>query len=233
MEVIKIPMLTWKEAIPILSEKFRIAPKTGWVLDRALANAGLRRKHKGPNPPAYERAEALAFLMACAMARHGSTKAAKIITPWLEAGGHVTAIPSNFYSPNPDEDAEYGEAYAGPMFTTRLEEIRDKRVTFSEFMLALMSDLNNEDEYVPLTITLSEAGRTIEVFTEGGFISQTFYLPGFTDLGGPSLDVPPDAECAIEHKTIIYWHSIHAIIKRTPDPLDVDEDDDDDWEDLI
>lgn len=222
-------MLTWKEAIPILSEKFRIAPKTGWVLDRALANAGLRRKHKGPNPPAYERAEALAFLMACALARHGSTKAAEIIAPWLGAKGYVTAVPSNFYKPDPALEAEFGESYSGPIFTTQLDEVVGKQTTFRDYMLALMSDFQNEDEYVPLTITVSEAGQTIEIETDGGFISQTFYANGSDEMGGPSLDVPADDECGIEHKTIIYWHSIQAIIKRTLDPMG----DEDDWKELI
>jgi hypothetical protein len=209
-------MITWKEAIPILADKFGIPPKTSWVLDRSLANAGLRRKHKGPNPPAYGREEALAFLMACAMARHGSTKAAEIVSPWLQAGGYVTALPSNFYKPDPAHDEEFGEEYSGPIFTTQLEEIVGENTTFSQFMLALMSDFENESEYVPLTITLSEVRRTIEIETDGGFIAQTFYATGYDETGGPSLDIPPHEECAIEHKTIIYWHSIQAIIKRTP-----------------
>jgi hypothetical protein len=216
-------MITWKEAIPILADKFGISPKTSWVLDRSLANAGLRRKHKGPNPPAYGREEALAFLMACAMARHGSTKAAEIVTPWIGARTRLNNVPSNFYSPNPEEEEMYGEEYGGPIFVYQLEELVGEEVTFSQFMLALMSDFQNEDEHVPLTITLSETSRTIEVFTEGGFISETFYCSNYSDDGVPSLDIPANGECPIEHKTVIFWHSIHAIIKRTSDPLDEEE----------
>ena len=43
-------------------------------------------------------------------------------------------------------------------------------------------------------------------------------------------EIKPNLSVTIEHQTIIYWHSIHAIIKRTSDPLDVDEDE---WKELI
>jgi hypothetical protein len=219
-------MLTWKEAIPILADKFGMNSKTAWVLDRSLANAGLRSKHKGPNPPAYKREEALAFLMACVTARHGSTKAAEIVAPWIGARGLVTAVPSNLYTPDPEEEAEYGEEYSGPIFTYQLEEIEGQAVTFLQFMLALMSDFNNEGEEVPLTITISETGRTIEIETHGGFISQTFYCANYSETGLPTLDIPASEECPIEHRSIIYWHSIQAIIKRTADPLFTEESDD-------
>jgi hypothetical protein len=218
MEVIKIPMITWKEAIPILADKFGISPKTAWVLDRSLANAGLRRKHKGPNPPAYEREEALTFLIACVTARHGSTKAAEIVTPWLESRTQIHPIGRDFISPDGFEDDPEGAPFS-PTFITKLVEIEGQEVTFVDFMLALMSDFENEDEYVPLTVTVSETARTIEIETTGGFINQTFYCTNYTGNGLPSLDIPASEECPIEHRSIIYWHSIQAIIKRTSNPL--------------
>lgn len=214
-----IHMMTSKQAIPVFADKFGVAQDAARVIDRNLANGDLRHKHKGPYPPAYTREEAFVFLMACATARYRTTKAAEIVTPSINARARITAVPGNFYKPDPEHDEEFGAEYGGPILTYQLEKLEGQAVTFLQFMLALMSDFQNEDEYTPLTITLSETGRTIEVETDGGFISQTFRLPGYAENAEFGLDMPQGGECAIEHKTIIYWHSVQAIIKRTADPF--------------
>jgi hypothetical protein len=70
-----------KELIPILSEIWGVPFDTAWVLDRSLADAGLRTKGKGRVPPAMTREDALRFLIAF-MTAPIATRAAEDVTRW-------------------------------------------------------------------------------------------------------------------------------------------------------
>ncbi len=84
-----------KELIPTLAEILGIPPKTAVVIDRSLADAGFRRKHKGPNPPDMTRVEALNFMLGCMLALDTPTKAGEALKEWADCYGFLV---SGFYS---------------------------------------------------------------------------------------------------------------------------------------
>jgi hypothetical protein len=70
-----------KELIPILAEAFGVSFETAWVLDRALADAGLRTKSKGRKPLDMTRRDAIHFLLAC-MSASIATRAVDDVKYW-------------------------------------------------------------------------------------------------------------------------------------------------------
>lgn len=83
-----------KELIPMLAETLGIPSKTAVVIDRSLADAGFRRKHKGPNPPHMTRVEALCFMLGCMLALDTPTKAGEALKEWEDCHGFLV---SGFY----------------------------------------------------------------------------------------------------------------------------------------
>ena len=86
----QIPMIA-KELIPTLAEILGIPPKTAVVIDRSLADAGFRRKHKGPNPPHMTRVEALHFMLGCMLALDTPTKAGEALKEWDDCYGFLVS----------------------------------------------------------------------------------------------------------------------------------------------
>jgi len=91
-----------RELIPTLAEILGVPPKTAIVIDRSLADAGFRRKHKGPNPPQMTRVEALNFMLGCMLALDTPTKAGDALKEWSECYGFMV---SGYY----DGDLDLGE----------------------------------------------------------------------------------------------------------------------------
>lgn len=81
-----------KELVPILAEEWGIPLETADVIDRALADAGLREKGRGRDVPEMTRREAVVFLLACMVAGK-PTKAGQEVQPWLDAKGRITDTP--------------------------------------------------------------------------------------------------------------------------------------------
>lgn len=77
-----------KELIPILAEIYNFPFETAFMIDRSLAENGLRAKGRGKSIPQMTRREAVIFLVAC-MVNHRTTRGADDVTPWLSADGYV------------------------------------------------------------------------------------------------------------------------------------------------
>lgn len=75
-----------KELVPIFADALGIPVETARILDRSLAEAGLREKGRGRHLPDMTRKEALTFLIAC-MVTTKATKAGQEVEPWLAAYG--------------------------------------------------------------------------------------------------------------------------------------------------
>lgn len=77
-----------KELVPILAEIYGVPFVAAGMIDRSLAEAGLRAKGRGKALPEMTRREALIFLIAC-MATQKASRAGDEVKPWLSAHGLV------------------------------------------------------------------------------------------------------------------------------------------------
>ena len=77
-----------KELVPILAEIYGVPFETAFMIDRSLAEGGLRAKGRGRSLPEMTRPEALTFLLAC-MVTQKATKAGDEVQPWLAAEGWI------------------------------------------------------------------------------------------------------------------------------------------------
>lgn len=77
-----------KELVPILAEIYGVPFETAFMIDRSLAEAGLRAKGRGRNFPSMTRREAIIFLLSC-MVTLKATKAGQEVHPWLSADGWI------------------------------------------------------------------------------------------------------------------------------------------------
>jgi len=96
-------MLT-KELVPTLADLWGVPQATAGTIDRSLADAGFRRKWKGPRPPNMTRREGLHLLIACLAAEH-ATRAGEETAAWIRARCHY---PTFHFSP---DDSEYFEEF--------------------------------------------------------------------------------------------------------------------------
>lgn len=77
-----------KELVPNLAEIYGVPFETAFMIDRSLAEAGLRAKGRGRSLPNMTRREAITFLVAC-MVTLKATKAGQEVQPWLSADGWI------------------------------------------------------------------------------------------------------------------------------------------------
>lgn len=77
-----------KELVPILAEIYGVPFETAFMIDRSLAEAGLRAKGRGRSLPNMTRREAIIFLVAC-MVTFKATKAGQEVQPWVSADGWI------------------------------------------------------------------------------------------------------------------------------------------------
>lgn len=77
-----------KELVPILAEIYGVPFETAFMIDRSLAECGLREKGRGRSLPEMTRREAVIFLVAC-MVTQKATKAGQEVLPWLKADGMI------------------------------------------------------------------------------------------------------------------------------------------------
>lgn len=81
-----------KELVPILAEIYGVPFETAFMIDRSLAERGLRAKGRGKSIPQMTRREAVTFLLAC-MVNQRTTRAADDLEPWLTADGYLDDEP--------------------------------------------------------------------------------------------------------------------------------------------
>lgn len=125
-----------KELIPLLADSLGVPLKTAIVIDRSLADAGFRRKHKGPNPPDMTRIEALNFMLGCMVALDTPTKAGEELEKWDDCTGWLV---SGYF----DGDLEIADIEGG--FSHFREEMPEDYRAALEADLAGKVEIHNRD----------------------------------------------------------------------------------------
>jgi len=142
--------------IPILAEQFGVEPNTAVIIDRALADGGIRNKGKGRNYPEMTREEALSFLLAC-MTTSKPTRAFEEVEVWRHARGRVNQPPPKDSSGWDDDDEEDTREVA--MHHARMERelasLRDAQgdIELHRYLAALCA-LIEAGKIAPLSIEL-------------------------------------------------------------------------------
>lgn len=136
-----------KELIPMLAEILGVPLKTAVVIDRSLADAGFRRKHKGPNPPHMTRIEALNFMMGCMLALDTPTKAGETLKEWDECYGFLV---SGFY--DGDLDLAAFDAYGAEPPEDMVESLAGKVEILNYDMKCVLEGIEEPDSYDALDL---------------------------------------------------------------------------------
>ena len=207
---------TAKSFVPIAAAKFCVAQPTAHVIDRSLAEAGLRQKGKGKSRPPITRREAIVFLLAC-MVTQKPTHAADDVRPWISTNAELVA-PEKQRSFDMEEwrgESEYDEQL-------RLLERAKKhlshyaktveRVSLVEWLLAVCALLEEgeiEAAETQLEICQSEGTATVEILTRASdALLQTFY----SEVHSPGTTSPVTA---IRTSSIVTGLALMEIVWRT------------------
>lgn len=172
---------TAKSLVPILGETLELPKSTALVIDRALAEADLRKKGKGRNWPEMLRSEAIIFMLACMVTRK-PTQAAEDVKPWLISTCRIQA-PDR---PDPFDKDEWREEKDYQSQIRLLARAREQlpalaaSITLVDWMLvvcALLEEGDLEADDVTVELTLSHGKAAVEFSTENGFpITQVFHV---------------------------------------------------------
>jgi hypothetical protein len=214
-----------KELVPILAELFSVPFDTAFVIDRTLAESGLRAKGKGRAWPEMTRREALHFLIACMSAMTiPATKVADEVGQWVTAS---TTLRVKYIQTSAEDDGELE-----PFGTSRrkrklqktkvdrsnllpfLKDHHDQTVTLIDYLLMVTSYLNGQHVVSgnDITLTLSPTHREAKIKIHLGF--GRYEQETFWTNGGPDLD-----ELAIRTDISVTGEFLAAIAARTADPL--------------
>ncbi|MBL8570938.1 MAG: hypothetical protein JNK84_17855 [Phreatobacter sp.] len=224
-----------KEAIPILSEAWGVPMETAWVLDRSLADAGLRQKVKGRNPPHMTLREGIHFLLAC-MTYKVATKAADDVAYWsafrwkpidadCKERGSIEDAERNAalgaLSHRPDVGVmEFGDD-ACKVYPTGYKQAvvdvlagTDDGASLVDYLMALSRWLVAVDAPTPGDIKLEIVPSNDHVAV---VFSQAFHGEIHTDFffradDGPSAD---DDACGIHRSVYVYGDALQQILART------------------
>lgn len=214
------------DLIPILSNDLGIPPETGRLIDRSLANAGLRYKHKGPNPPDMTREECLTFMIA-AMASETATKAAEAVAPWLKATAMVPDYKGSLdrWSQHDDDDPELEYFKMPHDLGNWLPFIRElngsNQAPLMRFLLLMLRDWEHVDSYadsVVFDLSRRGFGATITINhwdIDQGKIETPFFF--HTD-GEPNTANWEVAD--LDVRAFFHKEAFEVIIRYTADPLD-------------
>jgi hypothetical protein len=208
------------ELTQTLAQSFGVVDEVARRLDRALADAGMRRIAKGRAVVDMDRREALTFMIGC-MVTEKITKTAEEVGLWINARAAVNPDPSD------EIDPDWGPTEAQkPLFNhfTKLEahlsRFRDDKgeVSLLDYLDALCAALEQgtfRPDRVKLMIDLGAFTATIEFAPpkKGGV--------GFSDqfLVRPEDKVrflaPHDSEAAIHRGVWVHGKAFLDIIRRT------------------
>jgi hypothetical protein len=231
-----------KELIPILSEFFGVSFETAWVLDRALADAGLRTKSKGRKPLDMTRRDAIHFLLAC-MSANIATRAVEDVKHWAaftwkpddpecnEVGSaeesehaHALAALSHRADVNAPEDEpaykEYPMGYKAALCDPlRKLAAADGSITLVDYLLLLTRWLANHgpdpsDVKFELITTHDTARVSYEKTFYGTIHSDHFFWPRGAERRGTAPE-----QTGIYKGAHIFGDALLAIASRTDDPL--------------
>lgn len=188
-----------KQLVPILAEKFGVSYETAQVIDRALADEGLRAKGKGRFWPEMTRREALHFLIGCmtstTVKQAVKTRAAADVSQWLSASAIIEVT-----SDDTDEmaalmiDTNNGE-FEPHVVSDRserlpfLKELEGQWVSLIDYLLHVMSDEFLMEDYHSISLSLSPSHLEASVCFWSGLGDerhiadrQIFYAEGAEDI---------------------------------------------------
>lgn len=214
-----------KELVPILAEIYGVPFETAFMIDRSLAEAGLRAKGRGRSLPEMTRREAVIFLVAC-MVTLKATKAGHEVQPWLSADGWIIDE-----SEAADCLSEYEDATEEPAmrnyymrevvkrldYQAKDEDDLPRRINMIDCLLAVCAVLEGHQltgEAFKFEIVFSHGWAAISVDEprSGGYSEIRFQ----TEAGA---DDPVSYETEINKSAAVYGDALLAIASRTPAPL--------------
>lgn len=220
-----------KELIAFLADFWGIPLETAWVLDRSLADNGLRTKGKGRNPPDMTRADAIRFLLA-AMAAPVATKAACTVSdlikykyqPDIESTEEAIAYEDNF---NSGKEINFTFKKPPASYTKHIKtkihrDLQNDQVSLLEYLLILTEEIvsgNIDHQHV-----------IIEIRTSHNVALVKYFVPGEADL---QVDIFTDGsknpfvfERVTITRTATVFGSVLAMIgSRTPAPMTLNTED--------
>lgn len=202
-----------KELIPILSENIGVPFGQAWVIDRSLANSGLRAKHKGPNPPDMTREEALNFLIGsmCALT---ATKAGEEVSKWRRAIGMILTYPRPEI---PEAEADFDMCVPDPSFQLpHLVATSGQTVTLVDYLLTAMHFTDFDLRSVDITLRISLKSGVATVNFEWMTIDNTGHHRDFFALPESKEWA---AAMAMDLEAVAYHEAFEAIAYRTQDPF--------------
>lgn len=210
-----------KELIPILSEIWGVPFETAWVLDRSLANAGLRTKGKGRIPPDMTREDALRFLIAY-MTAPIATRAAEDVAHWCSFRWSP-GDPECREVGGPDDDSGLWKEY--PMGYKIAMVDRSRKLADDNGEIGLL------DYLLLLTSWLAEGGEDpanikFEIVTSRGEAVVRFEKPTFGEIhtdhffGPKGQGALGDELAGVFKSSYVFGEALLAIAARTADPLD-------------
>lgn len=226
-----------KELVPILAEIYGVPFETAFMIDRSLAECGLRAKGKGRSLPEMTRREALIFLLAC-MVTQKATRAGHEVLPWLKAEGWIS-------DRDPDEPEELTEEdltdeylaqapFAKNHYMRQILEHLSKnegyrrgdfiQMKMVDFLLATCKILEAgyvSGEIFKFEIGLSHGGAVFSVNEEfsGGYSEARFH----TEEGSKNFEA---YETQISKTAVIHGDALRALVIRTGDAAPATEADD-------
>jgi len=213
-----------KALIPVLADRFGIDQDRAFMIDRSLAEEGLREKARGRRHPEMTRREALAFLIAeCATSR--PTTSGRDVKPWLDAAGLVNLEPQ----PASDADGEEAEpSFAEKFIFHTVEPLlapfkKPKstwpEVNFVDYLLVICSVLQRgyfTGFTIKVTILHSHYSAEVE-FENDNRIVKTEH---FALKGDENYSNLPDELTGIHKASFFYGDALAEIVARTADPLE-------------
>ena len=224
-----------KELIPILSEIWGVPFDTAWVLDRSLADAGLRTKGKGRTPPDMTRADALRFLVAY-MTAPIATRAAEDVTYWCSF--RWRPLDPQCQEFGSAEEAEIEDLEAALMLESK--EARQKEypmgykraIVDRAFEVAHAGgELGLLDYLLLLTRWLAERGEDpanvkFEIVTSHGEAVVRYEKPYYGEIHADRFLAPKgqgkggDEVAGVFKSSYVFGEALLAIAARTADPLE-------------
>ena len=233
-----------KELIPTLAEILGIPPKTAVVIDRSLADAGFRRKHKGPNPPHMTRVEALHFMLGCMLALDTPTKAGEALKEWDDCYGFLV---SGYY--DGDLDLAAFDAYGAEPPEDMVENLAGKVEILNYDMKCVLEGIEEPDGHDSLELmdVLLRATRwAADAFDLNDFRfevvrSHKWALMDFRETENPvsndgkvpgrirfqasaDIDEIEGSETQMSSSRSIFGGTLAAIAQHTDDPLEGGDD---------
>jgi hypothetical protein len=154
-----------KQLVPILAEKFGVPYETAEVIDRALADNGLRAKGKGRSWPEMSRREAVHFLIGCMTAttvkQAVATRAAVEVSRWLSASAaievklddtdlmaaHMIDTDSDDFEPTIIDDRSERLPF--------LKELDGQWISLVDYLLHIMHDEFSMEDHDTISLSLS------------------------------------------------------------------------------